>query len=102
MARKARQQMVLTRTALMQRGRCWSSDTYNPCPGVMENVPAARGYTGGFGCDLMAKVAPRNDSRARARTRARTLYHARRPPAVRSTAASLDRLVCVEHDEGFS
>jgi len=25
-------------------GRCWSSDTYNPYPGVMENVPAARGY----------------------------------------------------------
>eukprot|EP00437_Effrenium_voratum_P067224 CAMPEP_0181493936 /NCGR_PEP_ID=MMETSP1110-20121109/51484_1 /TAXON_ID=174948 /ORGANISM="Symbiodinium sp., Strain CCMP421" /LENGTH=293 /DNA_ID=CAMNT_0023621275 /DNA_START=106 /DNA_END=988 /DNA_ORIENTATION=- len=36
-------------------GRCWSSDTYNPCPGVMENVPAARGYTGGFACDLMLK-----------------------------------------------
>ncbi|MBQ0777228.1 MAG: 3-hydroxyisobutyrate dehydrogenase, partial [Pseudomonas sp.] len=30
-------------------GRCWSSDTYNPFPGVMENVPAARGYSGGFG-----------------------------------------------------
>ena len=36
-------------------GRCWSSDTYNPFPGVMENVPAARGYTGGFGADLMLK-----------------------------------------------
>lgn len=36
-------------------GRCWSSDTYNPFPGVMENVPAARGYTGGFGTDLMLK-----------------------------------------------
>lgn len=36
-------------------GRCWSSDTYNPCPGVMEGVPAARGYTGGFACDLMIK-----------------------------------------------
>ena len=36
-------------------GRCWSSDTYNPYPGVMENVPAARGYTGGFGSDLMLK-----------------------------------------------
>lgn len=35
--------------------RCWSSDTYNPVPGVMENVPSARGYTGGFGVDLMAK-----------------------------------------------
>lgn len=36
-------------------GRCWSSDTYNPFPGVMDNVPAARGYTGGFGTDLMLK-----------------------------------------------
>lgn len=36
-------------------GRCFSSDTYNPYPGVMENVPAARGFTGGFGADLMLK-----------------------------------------------
>jgi 3-hydroxyisobutyrate dehydrogenase len=36
-------------------GRCWSSDTYNPYPGVMPNVPAARGYSGGFATDLMLK-----------------------------------------------
>jgi 3-hydroxyisobutyrate dehydrogenase len=36
-------------------GRCWSSDSYNPYPGVMKGVPAARGYTGGFGTDLMLK-----------------------------------------------
>ncbi|MEO5862996.1 MAG: 3-hydroxyisobutyrate dehydrogenase [Burkholderiales bacterium] len=36
-------------------GRCWSSDTNNPYPGVMENVPASRRYTGGFGVDLMLK-----------------------------------------------
>ena len=36
-------------------GRCWSSDTYNPYPGVLENVPASRGYAGGFGADLMLK-----------------------------------------------
>jgi 3-hydroxyisobutyrate dehydrogenase len=36
-------------------GRCWSSDSYNPYPGVLENVPAARGYAGGFGADLMLK-----------------------------------------------
>eukprot|EP01116_Phalansterium_solitarium_P024956 TRINITY_DN931_c0_g2_i1.p1 TRINITY_DN931_c0_g2~~TRINITY_DN931_c0_g2_i1.p1 ORF type:complete len:330 (-),score=111.71 TRINITY_DN931_c0_g2_i1:143-1132(-) len=35
--------------------RCWSSDTYNPVPGVLPNVPASRGYAGGFGVDLMAK-----------------------------------------------
>jgi len=36
-------------------GRCWSSETYNPYPGVVENAPASRGYTGGFGSDLMLK-----------------------------------------------
>eukprot|EP00004_Rigifila_ramosa_P006755 TRINITY_DN17675_c0_g1_i1.p2 TRINITY_DN17675_c0_g1~~TRINITY_DN17675_c0_g1_i1.p2 ORF type:complete len:305 (-),score=74.64 TRINITY_DN17675_c0_g1_i1:47-961(-) len=36
-------------------GRCWSSDTYNPVPGVMENVPSSRGYSGGFAADLMKK-----------------------------------------------
>lgn len=36
-------------------GRCWSSDTYNPFPGVLENSPASRGYSGGFGTDLMLK-----------------------------------------------
>lgn len=36
-------------------GRCWSSDTYNPYPGVLENAPAGRGYAGGFGSDLMLK-----------------------------------------------
>ena len=36
-------------------GRCWSSDTYNPFPGVVETAPSTRGYTGGFGTDLMLK-----------------------------------------------
>ncbi|CAB3701367.1 3-hydroxyisobutyrate dehydrogenase [Paraburkholderia phenoliruptrix] len=36
-------------------GRCWSSDTYNPMPGVIDGAPASRGYTGGFGTDLMLK-----------------------------------------------
>lgn len=36
-------------------GRCWSSDTCNPFPGVLENAPASRGYSGGFGTDLMLK-----------------------------------------------
>ncbi len=36
-------------------GRCWSSDTCNPWPGVMDGVPASRGYAGGFGADLMLK-----------------------------------------------
>ncbi|GAB2783608.1 3-hydroxyisobutyrate dehydrogenase [Halomonas shantousis] len=36
-------------------GRCWSSDTYNPYPGVLENAPASKDYRGGFGTDLMLK-----------------------------------------------
>ena len=36
-------------------GRCWSSDTYNPCPGVMPNVPSSKNYEGGFGTSLMSK-----------------------------------------------
>jgi 3-hydroxyisobutyrate dehydrogenase len=36
-------------------GRCWSSDTCNPYPGILPNAPASRGYSGGFGADLMLK-----------------------------------------------
>jgi 3-hydroxyisobutyrate dehydrogenase len=36
-------------------GRCWSSDTYNPYPGVLDSAPASRSYAGGFGSDLMLK-----------------------------------------------
>ncbi|WP_342623367.1 3-hydroxyisobutyrate dehydrogenase [Pseudomonas alkylphenolica] len=36
-------------------GRCWSSDTYNPWPGIIGTAPASRGYTGGFGAELMLK-----------------------------------------------
>jgi 3-hydroxyisobutyrate dehydrogenase len=36
-------------------GRSWSSDSYNPFPGVIETAPSSRGYTGGFGTDLMLK-----------------------------------------------
>ena len=36
-------------------GRCWSSDTCNPFPGVIETAPASRSYTGGFAIDLMLK-----------------------------------------------
>ncbi|KAI7898212.1 3-hydroxyisobutyrate dehydrogenase [Cokeromyces recurvatus] len=36
-------------------GRCWTSDSYNPYPGVLSNVPASRDYQGGFSNRLMAK-----------------------------------------------
>ena len=35
--------------------RSWSSEVYNPCPGVMEGVPASRDYEGGFSHELMLK-----------------------------------------------
>lgn len=35
--------------------RCWSSDSYNPVPGVMPNVPSSNHYEGGFGSQLMLK-----------------------------------------------
>lgn len=36
-------------------GRCWSSDTYNPVPGILPNAPASRDYQGGFATRLMLK-----------------------------------------------
>jgi len=36
-------------------GRSWSSEIYNPVPGVLENVPASNNYQGGFGTALMTK-----------------------------------------------
>ena len=44
-------------SSIMQKstGNSWSLEKYNPYPGVMENVPSSRGYTGGFAVDLMVK-----------------------------------------------
>jgi 3-hydroxyisobutyrate dehydrogenase len=36
-------------------GRCWSSEVYNPVPGIVPTAPASRGYSGGFGTRLMHK-----------------------------------------------
>jgi len=46
---------VLASVVNTSSGRCWSSDTYNPVPGVLPDVPSSRDYQGGFGVDLMAK-----------------------------------------------
>ena len=46
---------VLSEVFNTSSARCWSSDSYNPVPGVMEGVPAARGYRNGFLTDLMVK-----------------------------------------------
>ncbi|XP_003705035.2 3-hydroxyisobutyrate dehydrogenase, mitochondrial isoform X1 [Megachile rotundata] len=36
-------------------GRCWSSELYNPVPGLLDNVPSSKNYEGGFGAALMSK-----------------------------------------------
>ncbi|XP_076298398.1 3-hydroxyisobutyrate dehydrogenase, mitochondrial isoform X2 [Lasioglossum baleicum] len=36
-------------------GRCWSSELYNPVPGLLGDVPSSKNYEGGFGTTLMAK-----------------------------------------------
>jgi 3-hydroxyisobutyrate dehydrogenase len=46
---------VLSDIIAKSSGRNWATELYNPYPGVMDNVPASRGYSGGFGVDLMLK-----------------------------------------------
>jgi 3-hydroxyisobutyrate dehydrogenase len=46
---------VLSDIMSKSSGRNWVLELYNPCPGVMENVPSSRAYAGGFGVDLMLK-----------------------------------------------
>ena len=46
---------VLSDIMSKSSGRNWALEVYNPWPGVMENAPASRGYSGGFGSDLMLK-----------------------------------------------
>ncbi len=47
---KALSQMIGVST-----GRSWATEVCNPWPGVLDNAPASRGYSGGFGNDLMLK-----------------------------------------------
>ena len=46
---------VLSDIMKQSSGGNWALNAYNPYPGVMEGVPASRGYTGGFLVDLMIK-----------------------------------------------
>jgi 3-hydroxyisobutyrate dehydrogenase len=46
---------VLSNIMSKSSGSNWTLDVYNPCPGVMENVPSSNDYQGGFMVDLMAK-----------------------------------------------
>jgi 3-hydroxyisobutyrate dehydrogenase len=47
---KALSQMMAVSTS-----RSWATEVCNPWPGVLENAPSSRGYSGGFGNDLMLK-----------------------------------------------
>jgi 3-hydroxyisobutyrate dehydrogenase len=46
---------VLSEIMMKSSGRNWSLEVYNPWPGIQESVPAGRGYSGGFGTNLMLK-----------------------------------------------
>lgn len=74
---------VLSEIMRRSSGGNWVLEKYNPLPGVMENVPASKGYAGGFGTDLMLKdlgLAQENAAAVRASTPlgglARNLYAA--------------------------
>ncbi|RRD57851.1 3-hydroxyisobutyrate dehydrogenase [Comamonadaceae bacterium OH2545_COT-014] len=46
---------ALSQMMAVSTGRSWATEVCNPWPGVLENAPASRGYSGGFGNDLMLK-----------------------------------------------
>ncbi|MCD9029564.1 3-hydroxyisobutyrate dehydrogenase [Luteimonas sp. BDR2-5] len=46
---------VLSQMMAVSTSRSWATEVCNPWPGVLENAPASRGYSGGFGNDLMLK-----------------------------------------------
>jgi 3-hydroxyisobutyrate dehydrogenase len=46
---------VMSEIMKKSSGNNWTLQTYNPCPGVMENVPSSNQYQGGFMVDLMNK-----------------------------------------------
>ena len=46
---------VLSEMMAVSTSRSWATEVCNPWPGVLESTPASRGYSGGFGNDLMLK-----------------------------------------------
>ncbi|MBB2805415.1 3-hydroxyisobutyrate dehydrogenase [Xanthomonas sp. LMG 8993] len=46
---------VLSQMMAVSTGRSWATEVCNPWPGVLPSAPASRGYSGGFGNDLMLK-----------------------------------------------
>ena len=47
--------VILQKILSVSTARNWCIDTYNPRPGVLENVPAANNYEGGFAVGLIKK-----------------------------------------------
>jgi 3-hydroxyisobutyrate dehydrogenase len=73
-------------------GRCWSSDSYNPWPGVVETAPASRGYSGGFGAELMLKDLGLATEAAR---------HARQPVVLGAVAQQLYQAMSLRGEGGL-
>jgi len=46
---------TLSQMMAVSTSRSWATEVCNPWPGVLENAPASRGYSGGFSNDLMLK-----------------------------------------------
>ncbi|WP_442762653.1 3-hydroxyisobutyrate dehydrogenase [Malikia spinosa] len=46
---------VLSQMMAVSTGRSWATEICNPWPDVLESAPASRGYSCGFGNDLMLK-----------------------------------------------
>lgn len=46
---------TLSSMMAVSTSRSWATEVNNPWPGVLPNAPSGRGYSGGFGNDLMLK-----------------------------------------------
>jgi len=46
---------VLAKLINSSTGQCWSSQSYNPCPGIVPTVPSSNDYNGGFASEMMTK-----------------------------------------------
>ena len=55
---------LMTSILNISSGRSWVSEIYNPVPGLMGNVPAAKNYEGGFKVELITKDLGLADSLA--------------------------------------
>jgi len=46
---------ILSNILSVSTGRSWCIDTYNPRPGIIDNVPSSRNYSNGFQVSLIRK-----------------------------------------------